>query len=79
MAKLGQKAKDEITGFSGTITGKCEYLTGCTQYLLQPPIDKDGKFVDGRWIDEDRLRVTEEGLVSFAVQTKGFCDPAPIR
>lgn len=34
MIKLGQKAKDRITGFAGTITGKVEYITGCNQVLL---------------------------------------------
>ena len=77
--KLGGKAKDKITGFSGTITAKCEYLTGCTQYLLQPGTDKDGKYVDGRWMDEDRLEAIEADPVMHQVNTKGACDPAPIK
>lgn len=77
--KLGEIVKDRITGFSGTITGKCEYLTGCTQYLLQPNIDKDGKYVDGHWMDEDRLEAVKAEPVMHQVSTKGSCDPAPIK
>lgn len=77
--KLGQKAKDKITGYTGTLTGKCEYLTGCTQFLLQPPTDKDGKFVDARWFDEDRLELIPAEPVEHKVSTKGACDPAPIK
>lgn len=53
---LGKHAVDIITGFEGTITGRCEYLTGCTQYNLIPRA-KDGTYVEGRWFDEQRLNV----------------------
>lgn len=54
--KLGDKVSDKITGFSGIITGKAEYLTGCIQYLVTPQrLDNDGKMPDGAWIDESRL------------------------
>ena len=53
--KLGMQVEDKITGFKGTLTAKAEYITGCTQYLVSPRVDKDGKHVDGRWIDDERL------------------------
>jgi hypothetical protein len=28
------------------------------QYLIKPPVDKEGKDVDGLWIDEQQLDVT---------------------
>ncbi len=56
MFKLGARARDTITGFEGTITGRCEYLTGCTQYCLKPTIDeKTGAMRDAEWIDEQTL------------------------
>ena len=36
--ELGQKVQDSITGFAGLVTGRCEYITGCNQILIQPPI-----------------------------------------
>ena len=43
--KLGQQGEDTITGFKGTIISKIEYLNDTTQYMLQPPVGKDNKFV----------------------------------
>ena len=54
--ELGQRAKDTITGFQGTITGRSQYMTGCNQYALQPSAD-NGKWVDGQWFDENRLEL----------------------
>jgi hypothetical protein len=31
---LGVTVKDVIHGFEGVVTGRCQYLTGCTQYLV---------------------------------------------
>jgi hypothetical protein len=77
--ELGQKVKDHITGFSGTVTGRTEYITGCKQILIQPPVKEDGTFVDGRWMDEDRLNVIDEKKVSIAVENAGFDVAAPVR
>jgi hypothetical protein len=52
---LGAKVLDQITGFEGVVIGRVEYLTGCAQYLLQPPVKKDGDWIESRWMDEDRL------------------------
>lgn len=35
--ELGNKAKDKITGFSGILTARIEFLTGCNRYCIQPP------------------------------------------
>lgn len=55
--KLGRTFKCSITGFQGIATGRLEYLTGCNQLLLTPPVDKDGAHKDGQWIDEQRLEL----------------------
>lgn len=55
--KLGQTVSDTITGFKGVITGRCEYISGCHQVLVVPPVDKDGKHVEAQWFDEQRCIV----------------------
>lgn len=65
MPKLGQKAKDVVTGFTGVITGQAKYLTGCTQWLLVPSVKEDGGYRDGNWFDEQRLEVLDETAISF--------------
>jgi hypothetical protein len=57
--KLGLKARDRITGFTGTLTSRTEFLNGCVRYTITPPLDKDGKFVDDRWFDEQQIELLE--------------------
>lgn len=53
----GTWVKDKITGFAGCITARSDHITSCNNYLVQPEIDKDGKHIDGHWIDEHRLEI----------------------
>lgn len=76
---LGQKAMDRITGFTGMVTGRAEYISGCEQLLVQPPVKSDGTFVDPHWIDIDRLVVVEEKPVQLEVSKPGLDVPAPVR
>ncbi len=56
--ELGSKVKHLINGFEGVATGRAQYLTGCTQYLVAPSkLDKDGKLLDSAWFDEGSLQV----------------------
>lgn len=75
---LGATYRDIITGLEGVCTGRCEYLTGCHQALIQPQAaDKAG---DGKWFDEQRLeRVGETQIVLDNSATPGCDIPAPIR
>ena len=54
---LGYKAKDKVTGFSGTIDCVSFDLYGCIQISIRPQIDKDGKIPDGHWFDVTRLDI----------------------
>jgi hypothetical protein len=72
---LGKKVKDKITGFEGIATSKHIYLTGCSQYGIQQPLDKDGKVPDKKYFDEGRLEVTGEGIKAEDVKVKeNGCD-----
>ena len=53
--QLGRTYKDKITGFSGVATGHVNYISGCNQVLLAPPVDTEGKLRDSQWFDEQRL------------------------
>lgn len=52
--ELGAKVTDRITGFKGTVTGRCEYITGCIQYIVTPR-GKPDKALDCLWVDEGNL------------------------
>lgn len=77
--ELGSKVRDQITGLTGTATGRTEYITGCEQILVQPPLNKDGAFVQGHWVDVDRLVVVDEPKLVLKVEKNGPDMAAPIK
>ena len=75
--KFGKKARDKVTGLVGIITGKIVWMYGCTQYCVVPPVDKDGKVVDGSWFDEGRIEIIEDAIEPKDVQVaRGGADNA---
>jgi hypothetical protein len=64
--QFGVRAKCKVTGFTGIVAGRTEYLNGCIQWLVKPPIDKDGKYVDGQWVDDGQLEVIDDGIIVVA-------------
>lgn len=57
---LGKTVKDRVSGMTGTVTSVSFDLFGCIQAAVSPPVDKDGKLPDGRWMDVNRLEVLNE-------------------
>lgn len=80
---LGDRVKDIITGFEGIVTGKCQYITGCDQVLVQPRVKDDGSKAEGGWFDSDRCTVINAGAIDpltvRSVERPGSDDPAPIK
>lgn len=78
--KLGIKAEDKITGFTGILTGYVKYLTGCDQYLVAPKVDKEGKHIDARWYDVNRLKQIKENKIEIDTsKDNGACESAPVK
>ena len=69
MIKLGQKAKDKITGFEGIIVARVEYLFGCDQYGVSPEA-KDGKVNDTLYFDEGRMEIIGSGVLPEEVRVE---------
>ena len=78
--KNGDEVVEKITGFKGTITGTCFYLTGCNQYLITARAEKEGKEPVALWYDEGRLTlVKKEAFEQSDVTGKdNGCDIAPL-
>ena len=77
---MGATAEDIITGFKGVVTGKCSYITGCDQYLIQPRAENNIK-IDAQWFDINRL-VSDERISILKLDNsvdKGACDMAPVK
>lgn len=84
MIQLGDKAQDKITLFEGIVTGKCLYISGCDQILIQPQgLKEDGEKKSASWIDIDRCKLIEAGVFKTedvsSVVRPGCDPPAPIR
>lgn len=76
---LGMTVRDRITGFTGVVTGYCQYLTGCNQALVVPPL-KDGALQESQWLDVQRLEDTgAERIVLDNGATPGCDKAAPKR
>lgn len=67
MQNLGKKAKDKVTGFEGVIIGKINYLYGCAQYGIVPPVHEN-KVGDCQWFDEGRVQIIGDGIAAAEVQ-----------
>lgn len=77
--ELGKVGKDKITGFSGILTARCEFLTGCNRYCIQPTELRDGKPIDGIYFDEAQIEIVGDGILAKDVtgELKGACSPCP--
>ena len=58
--KLGDEARDKITGFTGTVIARIEYINGCIQYEIQPSVGNDGNQRKHDWIDKTQLELVKE-------------------
>ncbi len=72
--KLGDVAKDKITGLSGVVVGITHWLNGCTRATVQPQELKDGKPIEAQWFDVQQL---ERSKSSDHVPDKTTGGPRP--
>ena len=80
MISLGFSVCDQITGFVGVVTGRAEYITGCTQCLVVPACSPDGSYKSGEWFDEQRLtRLGDTRTILENGATPGCDKAAPKR
>jgi hypothetical protein len=60
--KNGDKVREKVTGFEGTITGTAFYMTGCNTYLLTAKAVALDKEPVALWYDEGRLEFIEKHI-----------------
>ncbi len=68
---LGDKVQDTITGFTGIVTLRSQWLNNCNTYGVQPTELKDGSPQDRQHFDEPQLALVEEKVVSESRTTGG--------
>ena len=80
--KLGDRARFQVNGFEGIVTGTSEYLQQCRQILITPEKLDNGKQLDGHWYDEPWVDVIKVGVHSpraVVESKKGRTSGAPDR
>lgn len=55
--KIGDIAKDLITGFEGLVQATSESIVNCPQVLIKPMALDNGKPIDGVWFDAPQCEV----------------------
>lgn len=75
--KLGNKVKDSVSGLTGIVTSRIEYITGCVQFGVAQKVKADGTLPDTVYIDESRLEVVDKGVAVDTVKTGGVMRDAP--
>ena len=60
---LGVQVKDRVSGFTGIVVARAEYLF-CTSSYCIVPLATDNKYEEGKWIDQGKLIVVGSGLTS---------------
>jgi hypothetical protein len=58
--ELGDRVKEQVTGWEGILVGRADYLTGCEQWLVEAM--GEGGVPKAYWFDASRLEVLEEGV-----------------
>lgn len=77
---LGGTYQDRVTGFKGICTGICDYISGCSQALLNPRVGKDGAIKESCWFDVQRLNLCKVKVMTLNnEETPGFDKAAPKR
>lgn len=66
VSHFGRNARDIVTGFTGILYGRTEYMSGCTQVLLLPQgVTAEGKRKDGDWFDEQRIELVGQERIEL--------------
>jgi len=76
--ELGDEAKDTVTGLTGVVVCRTQWLHGCVRFGVQPRELKDGKPVDPTYVDEPQLELVTKAVARRSSATGGP-RPAPVR
>jgi inorganic pyrophosphatase len=74
---LGKRMKDKISGFSGIVVGKIEWIYGFCEYALIPEtLNNEGEPFDARWFNEKRLiPIDGESKIGFIKEENNVTTP----
>jgi hypothetical protein len=72
---MGFKVKDKVTGFTGTVTGAVQYISGCDQLSVQGAVKGNEKGIS-MWLDINRaVKVKSTQIILETTEVQGAGDP----
>lgn len=79
----GDEVKCKVTGFSGIVIARMEWLNGCLQYCIKPKMkmkkDESIKMPDGEYIDEKQLKLLKSKKINLKnIPTEGPGSDYPV-
>lgn len=77
--KLGCKARDTISGFSGVVVAITNWLNGCVRITIAPQELKDGKPIDSHTFDVEQVALVEEKVMPEPTKQHGGPSISPVR
>lgn len=78
--RLGDKVRDQITGYEGIAVARTDWLHGCARITVQPDaLDDTGKIRDAVTFDELQLTVIETAKAAVGDRNTGGPRPEPQR
>ena len=79
MVRPGDRVKDKVTGFTGIVSSRTEYLYGCFRINVQPEELHEGKLAPAATFDEPQLIVIEkQAIESPSIKLKTSQSPGGI-
>ena len=76
--ELGDKAKDQVTGFKGIVVAITAWLNGCKRIMIQPQkLGEKGETVPTECFDEFQVEVIKKQVVVTVSHETGGPRPSP--
>jgi len=79
MIDLWVEAKDIVSWFTGIVTARYSYLTGCDRYQLTPKVNKDKKLDDSCAFDENQLEIIGKWVSKHFTPKEEVKEVKPVR
>lgn len=78
LPKLGDKVRDIVTGFKGTVISRHEYLNGCVRLSIQPNDLHEGRVIEAQTFDIEQIAVITKNQHNV-MQRSGGPEKEPAR
>lgn len=78
--RLGERAKDRVSGLVGIVTVRAIHSSGCTSYQLQPEIGEEKKntLPESFLFGSERLEKVDDGVIATLPGLSGASEPVEV-